>query len=461
MWRLAKTTLRPMMIMFVALLLPGTPGQACSAPAALPQVIARILPSVVTVEATRIDATAPSGGPPAHTTRQIGAGFIIDADGTIVTNLHVIAASQDILVTLQDGTELSAAPGPRSPETDLALLTVHPPYTLQTVRFGDSDRLRAGDTVIAVGNPYGLSNTVSTGIVSALNRDIGESDYDDYIQTDAAINHGNSGGPLFDMNGEVIGINSVIFAPAGSGGSIGLGFAMPSNDLRFAIGQLRRYGYLRHGFVGIAFRDATPQMMRYHKGGARQVIVTAVAPNTPAALAGLQVGDTVERFADLPIVDGRALARAIAEAPIGERVDVVVSRSGSEERLTVLVVQAPPIPGAGVSPVMAAASAALGMTLAPLSPATRREQAAAPGQSGALVAGITKDQAAAAAGLHAGDIIVMAERHSIEGPEALMRVLRDARLSGASYAALLVLSDGRMRWVALALHMQVRSAGKP
>jgi serine protease Do len=430
------------------------PGYACPPHAALPEVIACILPSVVTVEATRIVSAAPSGGAPAHTSHQVGAGFIIDPDGTIVTNLHVIQGTQEVLVTLYDGTELAAVPGPHNTNADLVLLAVRAPNRLPAVRFGDSDRLRVGDTVIAVGNPYGLSNTVSTGIVSALNRNIAESDYDDYIQTDAAINHGNSGGPLFNLQGEVIGINSMIFAPAGSGGSIGLGFAMPSNDLRFVVGQLRRFGYPRRGFLGAVFQDVPQKIVKGLGAGAGRVVVTEVAPDTPASRAGLLVGDIVERFAGVAVPDARALARAIAEAPIGHLEGLMVSRPSGLRRLPVMVAEA----AHNGAPVMSAAAPAtvattegLGMTLAPLSAAVRRVHATAPGQGGMLVTGVTEHRPAAEAGLQAGDIIVMAERHSVDDQARLMKVLRNARLSGSSFASLLVLSRGRFHWVALSL----------
>lgn len=310
--------------------------------------------------------------------------------------------------------------------------------------------------MIAVGNPYGLSNTVSTGIISALNRNIAESDYDDFIQTDAAINHGNSGGPLFNMRGEVIGINSVIFAPAGSGGSIGLAFAMPSNNLQFVTRRLRRFGYVRHGFLGVAFQDLPPRLARTMTAdvGTKGVIIPHVAPGTPAAAAGLRVGDIVQRFASWPVDDSRALARAIAEAPIGQDVDAAIWRSGAKQQLAVRLIEAPH-PGSGrpTAPalVTAAASDGFGLTLAPLTDAARHADTAAAGQSGVLVAEVTARQAAAAAGLEANDIIVMAQRHSVSDPGTLLRILHAALATGGVFASLLVLRHGQFHWVALAL----------
>jgi serine protease Do len=255
----------------------------------------------------------------------VGSGFIIDPSGLIVTNNHVVEGAEQIAVTLNDGTTLPAKLIGRDVKTDLALLKVQPRRPLPAARFGDSDRARIGDWVIAIGNPFGLGSSVTAGIVSARNRNIDAGDYDDFIQTDAPINKGNSGGPLFDMDGSVVGINSAIFSP--TGGSVGIAFAIPANMARDVIGQLRQFGTVRRGWVGINIKPAG--------GGA---LVSGVAPNGPAAKAGIRKGDVIVGFDGRKITDSRMLARQVAGTPVGKTVGVDLKRAGKRftVRLTVL-----------------------------------------------------------------------------------------------------------------------------
>ena len=310
---------------------------------------ARLLPAVVNIAATTT-ASAPQdrsaqadipfqkrfydfmrGLPPAeapapHGTQSLGSGFVIDPAGLIVTNHHVVAGATSIKVMLQDGTVLAARVVGRDRTGDLALLRVAAGHPLPAVRWGDSADTRVGDWVIAIGNPFGLGGTVTAGIVSARGRDIHDGPYDDFIQTDAPINRGNSGGPLFDLAGRVIGVNTAIYSP--SGGSIGIGFAIPSDLARTDIAQLRRYGHPRRGWLGLQAERVTATMARSlglpDPGGA---LVAWVAPGGPAATAGLRAGDVILRFAGVPL-RARTLPRRMAEASPGTVITLLVWRDG-------------------------------------------------------------------------------------------------------------------------------------
>lgn len=263
------------------------------------------------------------GGPKRITS--VGSGFIIDASGLIVTNNHVVEGADHIAVTLSNGDTLSATLIGRDDRTDLALIKVQPKRPLPYARFGDSNRTRIGEWVIAIGNPFGLGSTVTAGIVSARNRNIDAGAYDDFIQTDAPINKGNSGGPLFDMDGSVIGINSAIFSP--SGGSVGIGFAIPSNMARDVVAQLRQFGTVHRGWIGVNIREIS--------GNGAQV--AGVTAGGPAARAGLRGGDIITVFDGHKIGDSRALARQVANTPAGKTVLVEMMRGNGRQtaRLTV------------------------------------------------------------------------------------------------------------------------------
>src|ERR1700744_257023 len=251
------------------------------------------------------DFLAPQKAAPRHVT-SLGTGFIIDPSGLIVTNNHVIEDAEHITATLNDGTILPAKLIGRDEKTDLALLKVTPKKPLPAVKFGDSDHARVGDWVVAIGNPFGLGSSVTAGIVSARNRDIAAGPYDDFIQTDAPINRGNSGGPLFDTNGAVVGVNSAIFSP--SGGSVGIGFAIPSNMVRDVIGQLEKYGEARRGWLGVRVQNLTDDIAEgMGIPGTQGALVANITPGGPAAKGGIQDGDVIVTFDGKPVADSRAL----------------------------------------------------------------------------------------------------------------------------------------------------------
>jgi serine protease Do len=336
------------------------PAEARGAPDSFADLSAQLLPTVVNIATTQTlkanqksplpdlppnsplqdlfkNFLGPGRNIPRHVT-SLGTGFIVDQSGLIVTNNHVVENAEQIAVTLNDGTTLAAKLIGRDEKTDLALLKIAVRKPLPAARFGDSDKARIGDWVIAIGNPFGLGSTVTAGIISARNRDIEAGPYDDFIQTDAPINKGNSGGPLFDMEGNVVGVNSAIFSP--TGGSVGIGFAIPSNMARQVIGQLRQYGSVRRGWVGIriqpVMQDIAEGMGLRSAGGA---LVADVTANGPAAKAGIKNGDVITAFDGKKIADPRSLSRLAADTQIGKTVSIDLLRKGKKITVHLTVVR--------------------------------------------------------------------------------------------------------------------------
>jgi len=266
--------------------------------------------------------------------QSLGSGFVIDASGILVTNNHVIEGADEIVASFNDGTKLTAKVLGRDEKTDLAVLQVTPTRPLTAVGFGDSDKLRVGDWVMAIGNPFGLGGSVTLGIVSARNRDINSGPYDNFIQTDAAINRGNSGGPLFNMDGQVIGINTAIISP--SGGSIGIGFAIPSKTVANVIGQLRQYGETRRGWLGVRIQEVTDDIAEgLNMKSSAGALVAGVTDKGPADAAGIQAGDVIIEFDGQKVEAMHELPRLVADEPIGKEVPVKVLRKGEEKTITV------------------------------------------------------------------------------------------------------------------------------
>lgn len=275
------------------------------------------------------------GGKDSRKLTSLGSGFIIDPAGYIVTNNHVISEAEEITVTLNDNTELKAEIIGHDPSTDIALLKVTTNRQLPYVKFGDSDRVRVGDWVLAIGNPFGLGGTVTAGIISARGRDIYAGPFDDFLQTDAAINRGNSGGPMFNIQGEVIGVNTAIFSP--SGGNIGIGFAVPSTLVKPVVEQLKEFGHTRRGWLGVKIQTVTEEIAE--SVGLKKdhgALVVEVTPDSPAAKAGIKSGDVILKFDGRDIESMRRLPRMVAETPIGKSVKVEVWREGDDRELTLV-----------------------------------------------------------------------------------------------------------------------------
>ncbi|MFL5253644.1 MAG: Do family serine endopeptidase, partial [Rhodopila sp.] len=277
---------------------------------------------------------------PERRAQSLGSGFIVDASGLVVTNNHVIDGADEISVILQDNTTLKAKVLGRDESGDIALLKVNSDKPLPTVDFGDSSAMRVGDWVLAIGNPFGLGGSVTAGIVSARGRDIHQGQYDDLIQTDAAINRGNSGGPLFNMDGQVIGINTAIFSP--SGGSIGIGFSIPSNMAKNIVAQLKEYGHPRRGWLGVKIQQVTPDIAEsLGLKGASGAMVAGITDGGPADKAKLRSGDVILKFDGQPVTEMHNLPRIVAETEIGKQVPIVVWRDGKEVALQVKVAELP------------------------------------------------------------------------------------------------------------------------
>jgi serine protease Do len=316
-------------------------------PESFADLVARVAPAVVNIsikgmgQAPMMGGEGKSVGYAPHIVDLVGSGVIVDPTGIIVTNKHVIDNAYEITVTLSDRTSVQAKLLGKGLTFDLAILKINVDHPLPSIKVGDSDKVRVGDRVIAIGNPLGLSSTVTSGIVSALHRDLSGTPYDEFIQTDAAINHGNSGGPLFNMDGEVIGINNQIFSDSANSGSIGLGFAIPSNDLRFLVEQVRDYGRPHLGWLGLRIQTLTAEMADALALPPRSgAIVSDVTPGGPAAEGGIQVGDVIEAYGNQRISDYRTLNRLVAMA-IGRTLQLHIWRNGSSLTTSVTVKEWP------------------------------------------------------------------------------------------------------------------------
>ena len=435
--------------------IPPRPAAARTmAPSEIEQIPA-LLPSVVNISFTK--SVPGTNGAPPRRTHGVGSGFILGAAGEIVTNYHVVGGTSEIIVTLQDNTQLSAEVVAESPAADLALLRVHPDKPLPTVTLGDSDKLQVGETVIAIGNPLGLGGSVSSGIVSGLNRDIHATEFDSFIQTDAAINHGNSGGPLFDSRGQVIGMNAAIYSPTDDSGSIGLGFAIPINIVKFVVGQLHRYGRVRPGWIGLTYQPVTPEIANAI-GLARPqgAIVSRIDPDGPAQVAGLHVGDVILDFARKHPGDSRALSREIGMTPRDTTVQLVVWRDNSQITLPITVSEqpgssTPAATPAGMRQAVAMQSPEMGLRLAALTDDLRKKYSLAPTQGGVAIQGILPGTIAAERGLVEGDVIMDVQRQAVATPDDVIARIGDAKARDLRYAVLLIRGQDGTRWITLPL----------
>ncbi len=390
-----------------------------------------------------------------HKATSLGSGFIIDARGYVVTNNHVIQDADEITVVLHDETRLQAKVVGRDAKTDMAVLKVEAKRSLPFVPFGDSDRARVGDWVLAIGNPFGLGSTVTAGIISARGRDINAGPYDDFIQTDASINKGNSGGPTFNTAGEVIGINTAIFSP--SGGSVGIGFAYASAAAKPVIEQLIKFGEVRRGWLGVRIQAVTEEIAEplglRKSGGA---LVSMVIAESPAEAAGIKAGDVILSFGGKPIDEMRRLPRIVAEMEAGKSAEVVVWRDGKELRLKVdvgalkddepqLASRTPPSSG----PSATTDIGELGLTIATVDEHLRERFSLDESGKGVVVTSVAANSAAAEKGIRPGDVIVEVSQKEVSTPEDVRRLLAEATKAGRKSVLLLVDGQGGLRFVAM------------
>ena len=443
------------------------------APFSFADLVERVSPAVVTITAETVETgpissdelPAPfrdffnqqgQGAQPARPRKAIsaGSGFIIDRNGLVVTNNHVIDNSHKITVKLPDGHTYDAKLIGSDALTDIALLKIKADKPLPTVEFGDDRQVRVGDWVVAVGNPFGLSNSVTAGIVSSIGRDIGSGPYTDYIQIDAPINRGNSGGPTFDLRGQVVGMNSMIFSP--SGGSVGIGFAIPASTIHDVIAQLEAHGRVARGWLGVQPQSMTPEIaaslgMNEPKGA----IVANVVPDTPAAKAGVHQGDVVLAVNGKPVEDARDLSRRIAGLVAGSSAVLTINREG--KMLTITAKIAPrkdeqvasngtPAPGAP-----AATAQAMGLGLSSVTPETRRAYNLDESLQGVVITKVDPESDAADKGLEVGDVVVSVGYKNVHTPQDVQKGVAEAQGQGRKSVLLLVASSSGSRFVAVGI----------
>ena len=392
--------------------------------------------------------------------QSLGSGFIISADGLIVTNNHVIADADEITINFSDGSQLKAQVVGRDTKTDLAVLQVEPETPLPFVSFGDSDTLRVGDWVMAIGNPFGLGGTVTVGIVSARNRNINSGPYDDFIQTDAAINRGNSGGPLFNWRGEVVGINTAIFSP--TGGSVGIGFSVPSKIAEGVTRQLIEFGETRRGWLGVRIQQVNEEIAdSLGMDRARGALVAGVNPDGPAAGTGLESGDVIITFAGENVAEMRDLPKIVAATSPGQTVEVIVLRDGTEISFTIEIgrLETSNVELAANEEVEDDNSGAapeivetLGLKLASISDDLRAQYEIGEDIKGVVVTEVDPNSAAADKGIVAGTVIVEVSQREVSAPSEILDRVEELGEEGRR-SALLLLSNGvgDMRFVAVRL----------
>jgi serine protease Do len=468
------------------------PALARPAPDGFADLAAKLLPSVVNISTTQTLKTAggdegepdlpqfPPGSPfeeffhdflernlpkgehqdvaPRKAT-SLGSGFIIDPAGYIVTNNHVIADADEITVILHDNTNLKAKVVGRDTKTDIALLKVKADKPLVAVNWGDSDVARVGDWVLAIGNPFGLGGSVTAGILSARQRDINSGPYDDFLQTDAPINRGNSGGPMFNMDGQVIGINTAIYSP--SGGSIGIGFAIPSALAKEVVSELKNEAdhTVHRGWLGVRIQAVTDEIAEsLGLDKARGALVASVSDKGPAQAAGIQPGDVILDFDGKDVSDMRRLPRLVAETPVDTTVPVMVWRKRAQTTVQVKVGRLEEseqqLASTNAAPKKAAKSESslvktLGLTLSGMTPELKDKYSLGDDAKGVVVVGVAKDSSAADKGFHPGDVIMEAAQEEIKNPEDLAAKIDEAKKSGRKSILLLVQRQGDLRFVAL------------
>jgi len=386
----------------------------------------------------------------------LGSGFIIDPRGYIVTNNHVVGNAEKVTIILQDNSRHPAKIIGRDEKTDLALVKIEAGDKLPYVTWGDSDAAKVGDWVVAVGNPFGLGGTVTAGIISALGRDINEGPYDDFLQIDAPINRGNSGGPTFDLSGRVIGINTAIYSP--SGGSVGIGFAIPSSIAQSVITQLDRQGHVTRGWLGVAVQGITPAIARnlgLDPNAPEGALVSSVAPNSPAAKAGLAQGDVITSANGHPIKTVRDLPRLVAAATPGQKLQLQMRRNGQTSSVEAVVAELRDNRPQAVASRETTGDAghdtatSLGMELSPIDPAARTRFRIPRDVAGVMITRVGADSPAASLGLRPGDVIVSVDQKPVRNPQDAAEQLKAGAAKGS--VLLLLNRHGTSEFVGLSV----------
>lgn len=384
---------------------------------------------------------APNGAPMKRKAMAQGSGFIISPDGYIVTNNHVVANGKEITVVFKDGTEETAKLIGRDPKTDLALVKVKPTKPLPYVQFSQKDTLRVGDWVVAVGNPFGLGGSVTAGIVSARGRDIGSGPYDDFIQLDAPINKGNSGGPTFDVDGNVVGVNTAIYSP--SGGSVGIGFAIPADVASSVINQLKSGGKVVRGYLGVTIQPIDKDIASsLGLSGDKGAIVAQVSPESPAARSGIKQGDVILQIDGQDMPDARSVSRRVAALQPGDKAEVVVWRNGSKDTVAVKI---------GTFPDAVETASADAASVEKPKTATSLGLSLQGGKDGVVIQNVDPNSDAADKGIQKGDLIVNIDGRAVAAPADVVDAVKAAKKADKKSALLLVRSGEQQRFVALTL----------
>jgi serine protease Do len=470
------------------------PAFARAAPDSFADLAAKLLPAVVNISSSQnmqARAGAPGAGPeipmfppgspfeqffkdflnrnrpggrpngdnlaPEHRMQSLGSGFIIDPSGLVVTNNHVIDGADEITVTLQDNTTLKAQVVGRDETGDIALLRVKPDKPLAAVSFGDSDGSRVGDWVLAIGNPFGLGGSVTAGIVSARGRNIHQGPYDDFIQTDAAINRGNSGGPLFNMDGQVIGMNTAIYSP--SGGSIGIGFSIPANMVKNVVDQLRDFGHPRRGWLGVKIQQVTPDIAEsLGLKDAAGAMIAGVNDGGPADQAKIKGGDIILKFNGQDVKDMHTLPRVVADSEVGKQVPVVLWREGKEVTVQATLAEKP-----AETTVAAAdqsgtpdrtkptAVSGLGIKIAPISQDLKDKYQLNADQKGVVITDVAPGGSAADRGLKPGDVIVEVQQGEVTSPDDVQKRVDAARKADRRVVLMLIQRQDGVQYLTLPL----------
>jgi len=390
----------------------------------------------------------PSGQP----VRALGSGFLVDASGYIVTNNHVVENAETIKVLLQDGRELDAWLVGTDAKTDLALLKVETKGALPAVAFGDSDVARVGDWVLAIGNPFGLGGSATAGIISARGRDIRSGPYDDYLQIDAPINSGNSGGPVFNADGDVIGVNTAIYSP--NGGNVGIGFAIPSRQVEKIVDELRMSGVVHRGWLGVQIQDIDDELANsFGLDNADGALIADVVDDSPAAKAGLQVGDVITEFGNEAIRSAKNLSIAVANADPSKKVPVKIVRNGTRKTMQVRLGEAETAVANATDGRSSDASVtdALGMNLVELNDNYRQQLGLPEHFSGVLVNKVQPGSSAARQGIQPGDVILRVGSERVSTVAGAKAAIAEAKSSGSGHAAMLVKRRDSQQFVSVAV----------
>jgi serine protease Do len=469
------------LVLLAALLTAPSVVDAGPPPVSFAEIVERVAPAVVNISTTKAVSRGqmpdlpfpepPPGSPfedffreffdqdraPEQMPRRqssLGSGFVVDPRGFVVTNNHVIAEADEIQVVFNDETSYEATLVGRDTKTDLALLKIEVDHPLQAVTFGDSDSVRVGDWIIAIGNPFGLGSTVTAGIISARSRDIRAGPYDDFLQVDAPINRGNSGGPSFNLDGQVIGINTAIFSP--SGGNVGIGFAIPSNLAVPVIDSLKEEGRVKRGWLGVRIQTVTEEIAEsLGLEGAAGALVASVTPDGPAQVAKIEPGDVILEFDHKKIDRMRGLPRIVAETPIGKEVEVSIWRRGAQQTVTVTLGELPEedelaaLTESGADTPTSAQIDSLGVTVATITDELRTRYELSEDVSGVVIVEVKEGGPAGAESLRPGDVIVEVGQEEVNSPPEVTAKVNQAQQENKKSVLLLIDRQGDLRFVAL------------